>query len=412
MNELTADLKPKVSRRSFMASLGLLGAAAGIRPLDVAAAPAPARDPATGLMKCRPYLQAPQTDQITVRWITHARSHSWVEYGENPAALNHKAWQVEDGLVQADNTIHAITLTGLQPGKTYHYRAVSREVKSLVRKEVTFGAIETSEVLTFRTMPERSKTAEFLLFNDIHDRPESFAQLMKFQDGGKKDFVFLNGDMFNFEESEEQIIKNLLDPLTHLFASHTPFYFGRGNHETWGDYSRQLRDYFDGRAQKYYYAIPHGPMYGIVLDSGESKPDDDLVHGGIHAFDAYRKAQAGWLEQEVQKPAFKAAKFRVVFVHIPPFYISQDIHASAHCRELWGPILNQAGIDLMLCGHTHKYGVHPAVPGQHHYPIVIGGGPKDGRRTLTHVKMDERSLSLTMTDDSGKQVGELNLTST
>ncbi|MGV3505487.1 MAG: metallophosphoesterase [Adhaeribacter sp.] len=398
-----------LNRRKFMASLGLIGAAASLNPLASLSRPARAPDLPKGVMKCKPYLQALLADQVTVRWITHGRCYSWVEYGEAADQLGRKAYQVEEGQIQSDNTIHAIALQNLEPGKTYYYRAVSRELKSLVRKKVSFGEQVASEVYSFQTPQPAADQVSFLVFNDIHDRPESFAQLMKWEEPGRKDFVLLNGDMFNFQENEDQIVHHLLHPLGELFSTQTPFLYCRGNHETWGDYSRNLRDYFDGRSQKFYYALQAGPMYALVLDSGESKADDDQVHGGMHAFDAYREAQARWLEQEVQKKAFRKASFRVVFVHIPLYHMADDVHANLHCRQVWGPILNKANIDLMVCGHTHKHGIHPAEPGKHHYPIVIGGGPTDGKRTLTHITVNKKTLNLVMKNDRGETVGRLSL---
>jgi hypothetical protein len=49
--------------------------------------------------------------------------------------------------------------------------------------------------------------------------------------------------------------------------------------------------------------------------------------------------------------------------------------------------------------------VHPPVKDQHHYPVIIGGGPKEGTRTLIRLQADAGSLRLTMLDDSGKEVG-------
>src|SRR5690606_34738759 len=103
------------------------------------------------------------------------------------------------------------------------------------------------------------------------------------------------------------------------------------------------------------------------------------------------------------------AKFKVVFVHVPPFYAKRELHAAHHCHKVWGSILNEAGVDLMICGHTHRHGVHPAVPGTHNYPIVIGGAPNDGRRTIMNVKVDQSRLDLKMTDDMGQVVGALEL---
>jgi 2',3'-cyclic-nucleotide 2'-phosphodiesterase (5'-nucleotidase family) len=119
-------------------------------------------------------------------------------------------------------------------------------------------------------------------------------------------------------------------------------------------------------------------------------------------------AQAEWLKEEIKKKAFKKAKYKVVFSHIPLYY-SGDWHGTMHCREIWGPILNAGKIDLLISGHTHKYGIHPAVPGDHNYPIVIGGGPKDGKRTIMQVKADQNALTLNMIDDAGKNVGTLRI---
>ncbi len=214
--------------------------------------------------------------------------------------------------------------------------------------------------------------------------------------------------MFNFQTDENQLVNHLINPLTNLFAANTPFIFSRGNHEARGKFARQLNKYFDGGEDRYYYSFQHGPVYAIVLDSGEDKADEVVVYGGIVNFDAYRLEQAEWLEKEVQKKEFRKAKYKLVFSHIP-LYNSGEGHGTVHCRKVWGPILNKAKINLLISGHTHKYGIHPAVQGQHNYPIVIGGGPADGKRTIINVKADNSNLDLQMIDDSGKMVGILNL---
>jgi hypothetical protein len=399
---------PFINRRKFV-SLGLLGTVAGFSPLSVFAEAQAVTEADDALMKCKPYLQAAHTNRITVRWITKAPCHSWVEYGETPDKLNFKARQIEDGMVQVENTIHAITINNLKPGKTYFYRAVSAKVKSLERRSIAFGEALGTTVYSFTTLAENSKEVNFLVLNDIHDRPESFPVLMKYQGEGKKDFVLLNGDMFNTQKDENQIVDNLLNPVGELFSTNTPFIFSRGNHETHGGYARQLGNYFDGQENKYYYSFSYGPMHAIVLDSGETKPDEDPVNGGIMDFDAYREKQAVWLAQEIKKEAFTKSKFKIVFIHIPPFYIDEDAHASIQYGKIWLPILHAAKIDLMICGHTHKHGIHHAVAGKHNFPIVIGGGPKDGRRTIINVRVNQQALNLKMTDDTGKVVGSLKL---
>jgi len=400
-------VRDAMNRRKFVSSLGLLGMG-GLLPvpsfarrIDSKAVTSP-----SAILKAMPYLQSPMSDRMTVRWITNMPCHSWVEFGESADTLNRKAETVDHGLVQAYNTVHAITLDDLQPGKKYYYRISSKEFSGFEPYKVTFGETVNSEVYSFSTPDTRADEVSFLVFNDIHDRPESFPHLMQFNNKQQQDFVFLNGDMFNHQTDENQIVSHLLEPLSGLFSTTTPFYFSRGNHETRGKFARQLPEYVNSKEQNFYFSFQYGPIYAIVLDSGEDKPDNEPVYADLVDFDRYRLQQAEWLKKEIQKPAFKKAKYKVVFSHIP-LYHSGDWHGTMHCRKVWGPILNDAKIDVLISGHTHKYGIHQPQQGEHNYPIVIGGGPKDGARTLISVKADRKKLELNMKDDKGVVVGNL-----
>ena len=359
------------------------------------------------VLKAGPYLQWPGPDSITVRWLTQSPCFSWVVYGEDKDKMDRKAEAFTDGLVQAYNTVHVITLKGLEPGKQYYYRICSRKIDDFQPYKVTYGTTFESERYTCRTAGPEAERISFLVFNDIHDRPESFPLLLQYQGEGERDFIFLNGDMFDYQTDEDQLVKHLLQPLGGLPAR-TPFFFSRGNHEARGKFARHLPDYFNGEDPRFFFSFQYGPMYAIVLDSGEDKADDSPEYFGLVDFDRYRVMQAEWLKEEVKKKAFRKAKYKVVFSHIP-LYNAGEWHGTMHCREVWGSILNDAGIDLLVSGHTHVYGVHPAEKGKHNYPIVIGGGPKDGKRTIIRVVADREALKLEMLDDGGRLVGEVKI---
>ncbi len=396
-----------LNRRKFVASLGTLGLVSVLDPAALRAGRRRVVSAEGPVFRCKPYLQVVPEKGLAVRWVTRIPCHSWVEYGEHPDRLDRRARQVQSGMVQVNNTIHTIHLTDLQPGSTCYYRVVSQPVLTLKRREAAFGEPVQSDVYVFRHWNENQQEASFLVFNDIHDRPESFSALMHHRSPKSHDFVLLNGDMFNFVETEDQIVDHLLNPLAGLVAATAPVVYSRGNHETWGNYARNFPAYAGGTDGRFYQGFRCGPLYVLVLDSGETKPDTDPVNAGVNEFDAYRREQADWLKQEVRKEAFTSAVYRVVLVHIPPFYIANEAHAATHYGGLWGAVLNEAGIDLMICGHTHKRGVHPAVPGKHTYPIVIGGGPKDGNRTMMEVRANSRMLKLEMFDDAGNTVHTL-----
>ena len=398
-----------MKRRNFLTSFTTLAAAGGLSPsrcfaTDRLADQLPEAGP---ILKAGPYLQSPAPDSITVRWLTNAPCFGWVAFGEAPDKLDKKAEAFTDGLVQAYNTVHAVALRGLEPGKKYYYRVHSKKIDDFQPYKISFGDEFGSEPYTFTTPALGAERVSFLVFNDIHDRPESFPHLMQFQGEGEKDFVFLNGDMFNYQTDEDQLVAHLLQPLGSMPAQ-TPFFFSRGNHEVRGKFARHLSDYFNSEDPQFFFSFQYGPMYAIVLDSGEDKADNDPAYYSLADFDRYRIMQAEWLKQEVRKKAFRKARYKVVFSHIP-LYHAGEWHGTQHCRETWGEILNEAGIDLLISGHTHVYGIHPAEKGKHNYPIVIGGGPKDGKRTIIRVVADREALKLEMVDDAGKLVGELSV---
>jgi len=403
------DHQKSNSRRHFLQSLAGAGVAtltASLLPSSLQAS-SPVMNPASQLaghvFTAMPYLQYPTPDSMVVMFITNLLSYSWVEFGET-RALGQKAHSVTNGLVDAYNRVNRIRLGNLKPGTKYYYRVISKEITGFEPYKLTYGDILETELFSFTTPLEKAGDMRCLIMNDIHDRPQSIPHLLQMNGTEAYDFVFFNGDMFDFQTSEQQIVEHMLQPCISSFASEKPFMYVRGNHETRGKYSRDLHQYFTNPRGKQYYDFTWGPVHFTVLDTGEDKTDDTPVYAGIVDFDDYRREQQRWLAEVVESRAFKKARFKVVLMHIPPYY-SGDWHGTMHCRELFNPVFNKNRIDMCISGHTHTYGVYPPVRNEHDYPIVIGGGPKEGQRTLIKLQADDSYLRLTMLDDSGKEVG-------
>ena len=102
---------------------------------------------------------------------------------------------------------------------------------------------------------------------------------------------------------------------------------------------------------------------------GEDKPDDHAEYNGLADYDAYRAEECAWLKKAVRSEEFLTASARIVLLHIPP--AAGAWHGSVHLNELFVPVLNEAGIDLMLCGHDHRYSFHPAGERDAKFPIVV-----------------------------------------
>jgi acid phosphatase type 7 len=396
----------KVNRRGF---IDLIGKAAAIGSVSLTGLPAAVQASATAATTTnehrfltKPYLLSLTSKEMYVRFITSKNAYCWVEYGE-PGKPFEKVHRITDGLVNANNRIHEIKITGLKANSTYRYKVVAKEIKDFQPYKLTYGEVIESDTYSFTTYNPAAKETQWLVLNDIHDRPASFNDLIKLNGSDPYQYVFLNGDMFDYQTNEQQIIDHLLTPCTSLFATEKPLLFVRGNHETRGTYARQLKDYF-AAPQGAYFSFQSGPVFTIALDTGEDKEDTHPVYAGIVDFDQFRIQQAEWLEQQLRSKACKQAKYKVVMMHIPPFY-TDEWHGVMHCRKLFTPLFDKYKIDLLICGHTHTYGVHAPVAGKHSYPIVIGGGPSAGKRTLIKVKANEQQLSVLMLKDDGTEAG-------
>jgi len=354
----------------------------------------------------QPYLQHPTAEGITICWITSKPAHSWVEYWEeNTSEKKVKKQTIEDGMALANNMTNRIRLDKLQGGKRYRYKVFSKEIIEFLPYKKTFGDTVESAEFSFVTVSPHKESVSMLILNDIHDRPHSFAHLEKLHGSKAYDEVFLNGDMFDYQTDQQQLIDHLIAPCTALFASEKPFLFVRGNHETRGIFTYQLKHYFENIGNAPYFSFSRGPVFFIALDTGEDKEDDHEAYYGMAAFDPFREEQAQWLDKILQTEEAKKALYRVVLMHIPPYH-SGDWHGTTHCRKVFSPVFEKYQISLVVSGHTHRYGVHLAQT-DHSYPIVIGGGPIEGNRTAIKLTANSQQLQLTMLLDDGKEVGSL-----
>lgn len=327
-----------------------------------------------------PYLCDMTQDGVTVVWTTSKPALSWVEVapddGRSFYAQEHsRYYQTAAGRRLADRTLHAVRLKGLKPGTGYCYRIFSQEVTAWPQRgKATYGAVAASDVYrrkpySFRTFPESGPACSFIMLNDIHGRADDMTKLCKDIDFRELGFVVFNGDMSSSVENEEQLFTDYIDASVALFASGTPILFTRGNHETRGVWSDRLIDYFPTRSGEFYGIYRYGDVCLLVLDCGEDKPDSDIEYYGLADYDAYRAEECAWLKKAVQSEEFLSASARIVLLHVPP--TTGTWHGNVHLNELFMPVLNEAGIDLMLCGHEHRYSFHPAGERGARFPIVI-----------------------------------------
>jgi predicted phosphodiesterase len=351
-----------------------------------------------------PYLQAMGEDEVTVVWVTDKPAVSWVEIapaGDNSfyAEERPKYYQTSHGN-KVVGVLNKITVHGLEKGTEYRYRVFSREVLSHSGHKVMYGDIASTNVysrtpLRFRTLDGDKQEISFAVINDIHSRVDDLNALCKDIRYGTSDFVIFNGDMVSVMNSEEQFFAGFMDDAVRMFAGEVPVFFARGNHETRGSFSVHFPEYFPTTSGKLYYSFRQGPVHFIVLDAGEDKPDSDIEYSELAMFDDYRSKQAEWLKKEIEKEDFRSAKYRAVIIHIPPS--GSGWHGPLDVQRKFLPILNNTGIDVMICGHTHRYMYIEPDQNLNDFPILI-----NAHTTGLYIKASGNEMTVTRKDTEGK----------
>jgi hypothetical protein len=123
-----------------------------------------------------------------------------------------------------------------------------------------------------------------------------------------------------------------------------------------------------------------------------------MEYSGIVDMDRYRTEQAAWLEKAVENPEFKNAKYKVVICHMPPF---GGWHGEQEILDKFVPILNRAGVQVMLSGHLHQHIIKQ--PSQEvKFPIIV-----NSNNNLLKVDLTSQKGSFQVIDQQGKLVDEV-----
>ena len=344
-----------------------------------------------------PFLTAPSQEGVTIVWKTDTDCHSRVEYGET-AELGNIAEVFRQGFLPVGTT-HAIRLSGLTPGKTCFYKAVSTRVVKLKAYWPEKGLSIESRISSF-TVPDPQKEAiTFGFVTDTqHEDLPRIAENLDIVNWEDIDFLAHGGDAFGAIESEDQLFAKFLRPVTERLGS-KPLVFVRGNHDMRGPFARRLYDYLPTQSGEFYYSFNAGPVHFLVLDTGEDKDDDTNVYAGLNRTEPYREQEFDWLQNHVQTDqGLKTAPFRIILMHSPRWgWVDGE-------SEKWTELANRAGVDLVISGHTHRYSWDPAGTDGRNYGVLVVGQDQ-----AAHVVVSLTGIKAVVTDSSRNVVGEISV---
>ena len=300
----------------------------------------------------------------TIVWVTDVPGMSWVEIA--PDSTDHfygrarqRYYDVLAGRKVLTDSVHRVRIEGLKPDTKYRYRVFTQEVAEWRYDDwVTLGKTACTDVWRgkpheFKTFSAKPREVTFLVLNDIHERAQFMKDLCKNVDFKKLDFVLLNGDMSNRLRNQQHMMEAYLDTCVRMFATHTPLFFNRGNHELRGQFADYLYRYFPTNNGKYYRLQHVAGIDFLFIDTGEDKPDEDIEYSGIVNYDQYREEEARWL-RGLRESKQVGKHPLIVFSHIPPTL--QKWHGPYHLQKTLMPELNKMNVSVMLSAHLHAFG--------------------------------------------------------
>ncbi|MDO5554057.1 MAG: metallophosphoesterase [Planctomycetia bacterium] len=360
-----------------------------------------------------PVLQTPTDSGIVVVWAVSRPATGYVEWGATPNLGNVARGSVL-GLNPYEDRILSIPIAGLSPNTRYFYRTVTIPIDFQGNEHIYPGTPIPGEIYSFSTSGPHVPTAKFVVINDTHNNKETLAALARRLPDLKADYTLWNGDFRGEYESVESAVDALLKPVEIPFAAEKPLLMTSGNHEFRGPWARNLSKVIAPwphensafRPLERNFVVRRGPVVLIGLDTGEDKPDDHPVWGGLADFEPYRKLQTAWLQEVLKSPQVNTAPFVVALCHIPLF--DSDPNANPGdldtgyanyqrpCQKMWAPLLNQYGVQLLITGHEHKYRADLPDEGRT-WTQLVGGGPSLAENaTLITGKVNSEELIVTV----------------
>ena len=353
-----------------------------------------------------PYVQAVTKETVTIVWGTDKTAISWVETAPHDkshfyAEERPKFFQTVLGR-KLPTKYHSITIPNPNTnGKAgFRYRAYSQEITSNKGGRTMYGRVASTRIFSYRhiwvkTLDYAKKSVDFVLMNDQHGNDGVYELLNKRVNRKKTDAVLFVGDMASgIDTKQTSVYHKVSGRVNNLKNAETPFhevplFMTRGVNESVGKLGMDYLTYFPTSTGKPYYTVRYGSVCFIVLDSGVDKKDKAAGTD----FESYRKEQAAWLAKALESEDVKGAKFKVALMHIPP--VAGVSPVSKELNSLFVPILEKAGINLMICGYTHNSVMHEANK-KCSFPIL-----ENGSSTLLNIRADQEKMAVIVEDLEG-----------
>ena len=335
-----------------------------------------------------------------VVWTNSCNSIGSVSYTVD--GKEYTVYDEEGGIVRTDDYAHTVSIPVEHLDAAGGYTVTATAVLSRSASSVSLGksvsvsrefhGYEGQEEVNIWTASDTHLTTSNYTTQEKYIK--NAARYLKY---GDPDVVMLLGDIANDVPSKAQalLVMRIGESLS---GGSVPCVYTRGNHETRGEFSGYLLQYFPSDLGEFYFTFDYGPMTSIVLDFGEDKFDNHREYSGLTNYNNYRKTQTEWLYSldSYNRPD---AQYKIAFCHGP--------NVNNHFGYNWTKELDRLGSDLLVGGHTHTLAMHrPGVSSMcEGFPIFIDGSHvNNAGYRISQLYLKDGVIECYGVDDTGKQL--------
>ena len=320
-------------------------------------------------IKVGPWTGDVSETSVTILWTSEVPGKAWVELPDGTRIYETFAGR------RIFRSLHSICIDGLERGSVLAYRIGGENIKDDSNaRDPKFGASYESPWRAVRTLDGKAGSCRFSVLNDIHMHRTKYSALAAQIDSVATDFIFLNGDIVSAGNYvADSLVRYAVEPLGPL-AGGLPLFFARGNHEGRGNNTWLVADVFPHKdPAPFYYTFRQGPVAFIVFDAGETHERRSKAYCGADVFEDYLNEQIEWAAKAMREPAFRSAPAKVCIIHVP---MIDHPDKSDFLLQRWlnvhmVPMLNKAGIDLMIGADLHEFMLcEPGTMGND-FPILV-----------------------------------------
>lgn len=299
-----------------------------------------------------PYLQMMSSNAVTIHWQSERKLSGVIRYGIKTDQLNK---------VQHENNVneeHEVRLTGLKPATKYFYSVGDGEKTSFKGEHFWFKTspqINADINTPVRFWVTGDQGYPNIIQSQVRDAMLNWLKRnpRTLKNTPPLDFWITTGDNAYRSGSNEQFQAGFFEPYKTILRN-TPVWPVYGNHDArrWVffdlfTFPTKAESGGVASGSEHYYSFDYANIHFVMLDTQENAL-------GVGS------EMVSWLKEDLKQTK---QQWLITFFHHPPY--TKGSHDSDNkwdsggrlitIRENILPVLEKAGVDLVLSGHSHMY---------------------------------------------------------